>query len=159
MTWMADAPPQSRKEQWKRNECLVERRKPAEWHHRIGRRDQHHGPRNPWHESNPGASLPKPPPIRRQEVEFEQLADLWEAETALESVVSRKAMHRSYQQIIGMGTPALPMILTRLQSKPGQWFWALTAITGIDPALSEETVEGARVAWLRWGREHGLVGD
>lgn len=88
----------------------------------------------------------------RLEVTFENLADQWEDETVFESVVTRKAMHPAYQRIIGMGRPAVPLILRRLRREPAQWFWALTAITGEDPARGEDTVEGAAAAWLNWSR-------
>jgi hypothetical protein len=88
---------------------------------------------------------------------FEHLADTWEAETAFESVVTRKAMDPAYQQIIGMGYVAVPLILERLQHKPRQWFWALTAITGENPAVGRTSMAEASQAWLRWGRDRGLV--
>lgn len=161
MTWTTEVTPRHRKELWKRNQCLVEVRKPSEWRHRqAGRRDQAHGVGRPWDELNPESSFSRPPlAIHRQELEFEQLADRWEAETALESVVTRKAMHAAYQRIIGMGNAAVPWILARLQRTPGQWFWALTAITGEDPASGQETVQGASTAWIQWGRTQGLLGD
>jgi len=161
VTWTIEAASPHRKRLWKRHQCLVERRKPPEWRPRqAGRRDQAHGVRRPWDELNPESVFPRPPSaILRQELEFEQLADRWEAETALESVVTRKAMHAAYQRIIGMGNTAVPWILARLQRAPGQWFWALTAITGEDPAYGQETVQGASMAWIQWGRTHGLLGD
>lgn len=84
------------------------------------------------------------------EVTFENLADQWETETVFESVVTRKALHPAYQRIIGMGPTVVPFILRRLRREPAQWFWALTAITGEDPAFGEDTVEGAAAAWLAW---------
>ncbi len=86
----------------------------------------------------------------RVEVAFEDLADQWESETVFESVVARKALHPAYQRIIGMGPTVVPLILRRLRREPAQWFWALTAITGQDPALGEDTIEGATAAWLAW---------
>lgn len=68
---------------------------------------------------------------------------VWEAETVFESVVTRKAMHPAYQRIIGLGPPAVPMILKRLAEEPAQRFWALTAITGKDPAVGQTTLDGA----------------
>lgn len=68
-------------------------------------------------------------------------------------------MHPAYQRIIGMGGPGVPLLLDRLRRQPAQWFWALTAMTGEDPALGEDTLEGAREAWLRWGREQDLPRD
>ncbi len=66
-------------------------------------------------------------------------------------------MHPSYQQIIGMGPDALPLILTELERQPDHWFWALNAIVGDDIARDTETVEGAAQAWISWGAEHGII--
>jgi hypothetical protein len=117
--------------------------------------------RRPWHDINPEIVLPKPaPPARNADAAlFERLADQWESETAFESIVPQKVLHPAYQRIIGMGTPAIRLVLNRLRDKPAQWFWALTAMTGSDPASDQDTVEGAREAWLRWGREHELLGE
>jgi hypothetical protein len=108
--------------------------------------------------------LPRParPPARSPvalEVLFENLADEWEEETAFESVVTRKAMHPAYQRIIGIGDEAVPLILRRLRRAPHQWFWALTAITGEDPAQGTTSADDAADAWLDWGRARGLVVD
>jgi hypothetical protein len=152
-----------RKAVWRVSDCLIERRRPSVWHddHTARRRNQ--GSRyGSWREVNTVSTLPA---ISHQGQRaavvglFEALADRWEAETALESVVTRKATHPSYQRIIGMGEPAVPLILRRLEREPRQWFWALTAITGEDPAHGETTAEGASRAWLRWGRERGFVVD
>lgn len=101
------------------------------------------------------------PPLSRAaielEVQFENLADEWEQATDFESVVARKVMHLAYQRIIGMGYPAVPLILRRLQREPRQWFWALTSITGEDPADGQTSADGAAQAWLEWGRLRGIA--
>ena len=89
--------------------------------------------------------------------EFESLADRWETETAFESVVVRKAMNPAYQRIIGMGPRVIPLILRRLEQEPRQWFWALTALSGEDPAAGSDTVDDAAHAWLAWGKARGLI--
>jgi hypothetical protein len=118
------------------------------------------------HSSEPGWTLPRQLRARTGlasqvalEVLFENLADKWEEATAFESVVTRQAMHPAYQRIIGMGDEAVPLILRRLQREPRQWFWALTAITGEDPAGGTQTAEEAAEAWLDWGRARGLIID
>jgi hypothetical protein len=78
-------------------------------------------------------------PVSRQkpsiEERFRNLRERWRDETALSSSVSEIAMNPSYQQIIGLGAAAVPLILRELDQAPGHWFWALKAITGVDPVL------------------------
>lgn len=88
---------------------------------------------------------------------FEKLAAEWEAETVMLSSVTRASMHPAYQRIIGLGRQGLPLLLERLEAEPDHWFWALTAITGEDPAEGTTTVEDAARAWVEWGRSQGLV--
>lgn len=90
--------------------------------------------------------------------EFRRLADEWRAETKFMSRMDKIAMHPAYQRIIGMGEPALPLILAELESRIGDWFWALQCITGQDPTRADmagQIVEMAD-AWLAWGKERGL---
>jgi len=65
----------------------------------------------------------------------------------------------SYQQIIGLGPSAIPLILRELENEPGHWFWALAALTGENPAGQGAVgnVEAMRQAWLQWGRERGYL--
>lgn len=140
---------------WRRADCLIAKQT-SRWDNAGGhqKRSRH----APWIEANPDSKF-HAPPIKRLdlEVRFERLADRWEADTAFESIVTRKAMDPSYQLIIGMGPRVVPLILRRLQEKPRQWFWALTAITDEDPAHGQTSVADASEAWLAWGRERGLV--
>jgi hypothetical protein len=89
---------------------------------------------------------------------FRTLARRWRDETVHLSSTSAIAAHPAYQQIIGMGRVALPFILRELEEQGGHWFWALKAITGIDPVPSEQRgrIQTMKQAWLRWGREQGL---
>jgi hypothetical protein len=88
---------------------------------------------------------------------FQQLAQQWRSETAHLSNVRKKALHPAYQEIIGMGEPAVPLILAEMKRQPGQWFWALHAITRDDPVAEESRGNLAEMteAWLAWGRKHG----
>jgi hypothetical protein len=89
---------------------------------------------------------------------FAALSESWRRDTLLESSVTRMAMHKAYQQIIGLGMAAVPFILSELEREPNYWFWALTSITGEDPAAGEDTLEGATERWLEWGKDRGLSG-
>ncbi len=68
-------------------------------------------------------------------------------------------MHPAYQQIIGMGQDAIPLILAEMKRKPGHWFWALKSITGEDPVLPEQRgrIKKMTEAWINWGRNQGYI--
>jgi hypothetical protein len=96
-------------------------------------------------------------PLDKIESRFQQLAQQWRSETAHLSNVRKKALHPAYQEIIGMGEPAVPLILAEMKRQPGQWFWALHAITRDDPVAEESRGNLAEMteAWLEWGRKRG----
>lgn len=88
---------------------------------------------------------------------FTALAEKWKRETRHISSITRTSTHPAYQQIIGMGEPAVPLILQELQENGGHWLWALHAITREDPAQEEGDFDGAVQAWLNWGRSQGYI--
>src|SRR5262245_40862212 len=95
-------------------------------------------------------------------VRFEQLATSWKAKTKFLSNVVNKALHPDYQKIIGMGKDAIPLILKDLADNgPNDWFWALTAITDVNPITPEiaGNMKAMTEAWLQWGRQAGYLSD
>lgn len=88
---------------------------------------------------------------------FDNLAETWKIETQFASTVMEIAMHRAYQQIIGMGSASVPFILHRLEKEPDHWFWALKAITGEDPVPENYrgNLKEMTKAWIEWGEKHG----
>jgi hypothetical protein len=90
---------------------------------------------------------------------FAQLADRWRRETAVFSSTTEIAMNPAYQQIIGMGPAAVPLILRELEKRPDHWFWALKAITGADPVKPEHLgrLPQMALAWIEWGKEQGFT--
>ena len=90
------------------------------------------------------------------EAKFRALALNWKREIRAISSTTEICMHPSYQQIIGMGEDAIPLILSELQDAPNYWFWALKAITGEDPVPDSDRGRITRMqeAWLKWGRSH-----
>ena len=90
------------------------------------------------------------PPLR-----FFNLKDEWEADTVVLSSITEICIHPAYQQIIGMGPMAIPLILNEMSQKQGHWFWALKAITGEDPVFPEQRGRMMEMteAWLQWGSE------
>lgn len=90
---------------------------------------------------------------------FDRLARQWREETLVLSSILQMSMHPAYQQIIGMGSCAVSLLLRELEREPNHWFWALHAITGVDPVPETDhgNVEAMTEAWLRWGEEQGLL--
>lgn len=90
---------------------------------------------------------------------FEQLRDNWKEQSRYLSNTAQMAMLWPYQQIIGMGALAVPLILAELRRETDHWFWALEAITGENPVPTENggNVSAAAQAWLQWGRQKGFV--
>jgi hypothetical protein len=92
---------------------------------------------------------------------FEQLRDEWKAQSRYLSNTAQIAMLWPYQQIIGMGPAAIPLILTELRRETDHWFWALEAISGVNPVPREALgkVEQMAQAWIHWGQQEGLIPD
>ena len=91
---------------------------------------------------------------------FQRLAAEWKQQSRYLSNTAQMAMLRPYQRIIGMGWSAVPLILEELQREPDQWFWALEAITEVDPVPPEDTgeVRSMAQAWIEWGKRQGYLG-
>jgi hypothetical protein len=94
-----------------------------------------------------------------QQIKFDRLANEWRRNTAFSSSINDIVLDANYQQIIGMGVVALPLILNELKGAPEHWFWALAAITGANPAESEPDgdIQAAADAWVRWGKNRGII--
>jgi hypothetical protein len=90
---------------------------------------------------------------------FQQLASEWKEQARYLSNTAQMAMLRPYQRIIGLGLPAVQLILEELQREPNQWFWALESITGENPVPQEARgrVRLMAQAWINWGKQHGLL--
>lgn len=104
----------------------------------------------------PGAERSQPPVTAEK---FRRLAAAWREGRGPTSSLSEMAMRPEYQQIIGMGRDAVPLILEELQKEPDHWFWALAATTGEDPVPPEHKGKLSEMtkAWLEWGERHGYV--
>jgi hypothetical protein len=90
---------------------------------------------------------------------FAQLVALWKDRSRHMSNTAQMAMLKPYQQIIGLGERAVPLILQELQREPDHWFWALEAITQVNPVPSEAAgrVQQMADAWIAWGKQHGYL--
>lgn len=100
-----------------------------------------------------------PPVAKDVATRFEALAQQWQEETRHLSSITQIVLNSAYQQLIGLGPAALPLIFQKLLHGPHHWFWALNAITGENPVAAEDVgnLPRMREAWIRWGRDHGYV--
>ena len=89
--------------------------------------------------------------------EFEALADMWHAETDHLSVTWQKELHPAYRYIIGMGRPAVGLILADLKRRGGWWFAALEAIARRDDVAAGKRWGDAVRAWEDWARHEGTA--
>ena len=99
-------------------------------------------------------------PLSRQwanpAIRFSNLEKEWKESTPMLSSITEIVMHPSYQQIIGMGPTAIPLIFLSMRRELGHWFWALCAITGENPVPIEYRgkIKKMTDAWLDWGHKH-----
>lgn len=104
--------------------------------------------------------------IETVEQQFQRLRAEWKAATAHHSNPSIIMGHAAMRGIVAMGEPVVPIIMRELEAGGGCMglIWALCEITRED--IAPPTVEGGFAkwnlpeqikAWLRWGREKGLV--
>ncbi len=91
------------------------------------------------------------------EERFEKLAGQWHEETAYLSSPDAMRIHPAYQRIIGMGLPAVPLLLREMEQRPNHWHWALSAITEENPVPPEHFGHLDLIArdWTHWGRAQG----
>jgi len=97
-----------------------------------------------------------PPPIDLED-RFRKLVAQWKAESLFLSSSTAMAELPSYQNIIALGPPVVPLLLRELNREPDHWFWALKVLTGADPIPEEQRGKIREMAktWVQWGREHG----
>jgi len=90
---------------------------------------------------------------------FQELKTEWKVKSRYMSNTAQIATVWEYQQIIGMGRPALPLILKELEQETDHWFWALEAISGDDPVPPDHVgdVEKMAKTWIEWGKQKGII--
>ena len=88
---------------------------------------------------------------------FRSLVSKWNSERSDAVSGTEIFLHQAYQQIIGLGTKVVPLILRQLDRELDHWFWALAAITRQNPVpqTSIGNMIAMREAWMRWGRRSG----
>ena len=94
-------------------------------------------------------------------LKFELLMQDWHKQRGASSSITKAIMSPAYQAIIGMGEPAVPLLLAQIRSEgddPDQWFWALECITQESPSRPEDQGNNLKMAkaWLAWGEEKNV---
>ena len=104
-------------------------------------------PKPRWTEMGSGLTAPLVPREK-----FQELMARWKKDVRFLSDTNEVCSHPAYQEIIGLGIPVLSLILAELESDPDHWFWALKAITGVDPVPEEHLGDLQLMArdWLSW---------
>jgi hypothetical protein len=97
-------------------------------------------------------------PEQQQELgqRFQRLATQWNAATRYRSNTRALRDHPVYQELVALGEPIVPLILSELEREPNVfWFAVLAAITGQNPVPPAVTgqVEAMARAWIDWGRQ------
>lgn len=91
--------------------------------------------------------------------EFNELVSLWKEETSICATAMEMIVHPAYQQIIGMGRKAIPLILNELMRAQDHWFWALKMISREDPVpeSARGNINEISKAWIDWGYRKGYL--
>ena len=101
-------------------------------------------------------------PIDADAAVFKYLVSQWRRRRGVTSSTTVMGTCPAYQKIIGMGKTAIPHILREMENEgddPDMWFWALQAITRVDPVPAEDRGDVKRMAdaWLSWARKVGYA--
>ncbi len=88
---------------------------------------------------------------------FAELVSEWRRTRGHSPKIKDLVMNSAYQRIIGMGEPAIPLILREMEREPDHWSWAMTAISGEDPVphTARGRLDQTTAAWVKWAHEKG----
>jgi hypothetical protein len=109
--------------------------------------------------ATPVQNLPRAPGVESVEQRFRRLEAQWRADTEFLSDAGKIINHPAFQAIIALGDGVVPIMLHDLEGRPSLWVWALPEITGANPVPAAEAgnIRKMTAAWLKWGRENGLI--
>ena len=91
--------------------------------------------------------------------EFNRLVSEWKSGRQRGADVAQMVSHPAYQQIIGLGEQAIPLILEELEREIDHWFPALRELAGTSPVPEESRGNLAKMrdAWLNWGKDEAYI--
>ena len=90
---------------------------------------------------------------------FNTLATQWINDVEGISSTVEMTKHSTYQKIVNMGEPIIPLLLSNLDQNPLYWLPALRQITNENPVSPEQKgkIKQMAQAWLNWGKEKGYI--
>lgn len=90
---------------------------------------------------------------------FRGFAAEWRRATRFQSSLDLITSHPAYRAVVDLGDEVVPLILRELKTRPEPWFAALREIAHADPVRPADrgNMRAMTDAWLRWGRDHGLI--
>lgn len=92
---------------------------------------------------------------------FGELKKEWKENTFIHSSFYMMFNDPSYQAIIELGRPVLPLLFEELQKEPDWWFYAIEKITGENPPADKQMFSFDLLylteQYLKWGKTKGLV--
>jgi len=90
---------------------------------------------------------------------FNQLASEIEEDCMMVSSSTQISLHLSFQEIIGMGSEVIPLLVRRLDRTPNFWLKALEVITSHNPIPKKDRgyVNKEIVHWKNWARENNYA--
>ncbi len=97
-------------------------------------------------------------PVETLEQRFQQLLEAWHRATDHHSSLTIIRSHPTFQELIALGEPAIPLMLRALADPFNfELTTALQTITGADATTAEPPADrdGIVKSWLRWGRQKG----
>lgn len=92
------------------------------------------------------------------ELKLRRLISEWKTENQYVSSVGKISTSRANEQIVRIGSEAVPYILGELEREPDHWFSALHSITGHNPVgdKARGDLNLMAKAWLAWGKREGI---
>ena len=87
--------------------------------------------------------------------EFNELKANWISETSFISSFSERILNYNYQRIIGLGSKAVPYLISDMKENQNDWFWALECITGEKPYSDEDSgnILVMIEKWVKWAEK------
>lgn len=91
------------------------------------------------------------------EGEVFSLLEKWEEETRFSSKI--QVDHPSYQKVIRLGYPVVPILLQLMNERPGHWHFALKEICHANPVPRSERGDLSKIRkrWHDWGVVNNYV--